>query len=137
VGQRVLGEPVAVLLHELAVHTGGPELVRDGLYELRVSIPPDLGGALRRAILRATALELRRAAEEVRGSYARLDPHQLEAAAVLRVTRAVARSARETGLPARSLQEGALLLGNAAAVHPRRPGRSAGSSEIYVREEFG
>ena len=41
-GDQVFGEPVAVLLHELAP---------DGMYGLRVSVPPHLGGALRRAIL--------------------------------------------------------------------------------------
>jgi hypothetical protein len=82
----VFGEPVAVLLHELAAHTGDAELVDDGMLGLR-------------------------AAEQVRGRFDRLDPHELEAAAVLRVARQVTAAARESGLQARSLQERALLLG--------------------------
>ena len=117
----VFGEPVAVLVHELATHTGEPELVNEGMCELRVSVPPDLGGALRRAVLRATAVELRRAADEVGDSFRRPDPFELEAAAVLRVARHVARASRESGLQGRSVQERALLLGGLSAATTRPP----------------
>ena len=120
-GSRVFGEPVAVLLHELASHTGEAELVDEGMYGLQVSVPPDLGGALRRAILRATAVELRQAAEDVGDRFHRPNPHELEAAAVLRVARQVASAARESGLQGRSLQERALLLGSLSPVPTRPP----------------
>jgi hypothetical protein len=109
--RTVFGEPVEVLLQELALCAGEPQVVGDMLH-LGVAVPAVQGGALRRALLRAEATHLRRAADTLRGGpYVPQAPFARQSEAVLAVAREVSAVARAQQLSGTTVAERAVLFG--------------------------
>lgn len=116
---QVFGEDVIVLLHQLAACASPPSLVAGGMLSLTITVPPETGGALRRAVLRAEAVLLRREADEVADGPLRPPSCQArQASAVQMVARAVAGRARLQGLRGQTVAERALLHGTLTASPP-------------------
>ena len=116
---QVFGEDAIVLLHQLAACASPPSVAAGGVLSLTITVPPETGGALRRAVLRAEAVLLRREADEVAdGPLRPRSCHSRQASAVQMVARAVAERARLEGLRGQTVAERALLGGTLTASPP-------------------